>query len=1080
MSIAKTAVSRPTTVFIIFLLLFIMGIFATVNLKIDLLPEIEVPYMMVMTSYPGASPEEVERSITRPLEGGLSNVSNLDQLTSTSSAGSSMVFMSFLYGTDLADAANSVRDNLEMVKPYLPETATVPLILKMDPSMIPLTELIITSAIRSPEELRDIAENIVLPRIEQVDGVSTGSVFGGRERIIRVEIPENRLEAYNLTISQVQQALAVQNAQIAAGNIEDQGISYIVTTAGEFQTLEDIKATVISYKGGGLVGGQLEATRQIRLGDIADVHDSYRDEDSLVYINGVAAVDVSVTKQSGKNAVETSDALRARLVEIQATLPQDIKIEELFNTTDIIESSINNVTSSALSGAILAVVILFIFLRSIKPTLIIGISIPVSILITLMLMYFMDLTLNVMTLAGLALGVGMLVDNSIVILENIYRYREKGAKLTTAAVLGTTEMIVAIVASTLTTICVFAPLIMFQGLLEMYGEIFSGLAFTVVISLTASLVVAILLIPVLASHHLPLVTRKQKPLKGFLAKIDGVFARFFERLDNSYRWAVDKVLRKKAVTIIIILALFAGSIALIAKIGFILMPAQESDMLQVNVQLPLGSTLQETEAVLRQFENIVLQEAKGISRSGVIVGGGSTYEGRVIVQLLPFEERIDSTDDIEAKLRPYFDKFPDATFSFSSGGMGMGGMGGGAIDIVIRTDDLVKGKDTAERIAALIRERVPEATEPSVSLQDGLPQVELIIDRERMYALGLNMYTIGTEVKAAIDGVTATQFTTEGKDIDVVLFLAEGDRDALPDLDNLFVMSPMGQRVTLSNIASYKKSTGPINISRENQSRVIHVTAGAIPGVTANVIEEKVRALIASEIPAESDVIIEFSGEFQDIIKYGQRLGLVILVAVLLVFGVMASLFESMRDPFIILFTIPLSLIGIVAIYALTGEVFNIFTAVGMLVLVGVIVNNGIVLVDYTNLLRKRGYGLHEACVEAAGNRLRPILMTTLTTVLGLVPMAFFPGEGSEMVAPLGKAILGGLSFGTLMTLFLMPVIYYIFNRKDDQRRAKAEARRDRIAAGKRKKDMLAEANAAIDVEVETEVQDDTSRNNGE
>jgi HAE1 family hydrophobic/amphiphilic exporter-1 len=1090
MSIAKTAVSRPTTFFIIFLLLFIMGIFAAINLKIDLLPEIEVPMMLVMTNYPGASPEEVERSITRPLEGGLSNVSNLDQLTSTSSAGASMVMMSFLYGTDLADAANSVRDNLEMVKPYLPDTATVPLILKMDPSMIPLTELIVTSEIRSPEELRDIAENIILPRIEQVDGVSTGSVFGGRERIIRVEIPENRLEAYNLTISQVQQALAVQNAQIAAGNIEDQGISYIVTTAGEFQTLEDIKSTVISYKGGGIVGGQLEATRQIRLGDIADVYDSYRDEDSLVYINGVAAVDVSVTKQSGKNAVETSAALRARIVEIQSTLPQDVKIEELFNTTDIIESSISNVTSSALSGAILAVVILFIFLRSIKPTLIIGISIPVSILITLMLMYFMDLTLNVMTLAGLALGVGMLVDNSIVILENIYRYREKGAKLTTAAVLGTTEMIVAIVASTLTTICVFAPLIMFQGLLEMYGEIFSGLAFTVVISLTASLVVAIFLIPVLASHHLPLVTRKQKPLKGFLAKIDGVFAKFFTGLDNSYRWAVDKVLRKKLITIGIILAMFVGSIFLIFKIGFVLMPAQQADMLTINVSLPLGSTLEETEAVCRQFENIVLQEAKGISRSGVVIGGGSTYEGRVIVQLLPFEERIDSTDDIEAKLRPYFDTFPDATFSFSSGmGMSMGGMGGGAIDIIIRTDDLEKGKDTAERIAALIRERVPEATEPSVSLQNGLPQVELEIDRERMYALGLNMYTIGTEVKAAIDGVTATQFTTEGKDIDVVLFLAEGDRDALPDLDNLFVMSPMGQRVTMSNIASYKKSTGPINISRENQSRVIHVTAGAIPGVTANVIQEKIQALITSEIPSESGVIIEFAGEFQDIIKYGQRLGLVILVAVLLVFGVMASLFESMRDPFIILFTIPLSLIGIVALYALTGEVFNIFTAVGMLVLVGVIVNNGIVLVDYTNLLRKRGYGLHEACVEAAGNRLRPILMTTLTTVLGLVPMAFFPGEGSEMVAPLGKSILGGLSFGTLMTLFLMPVIYYIFNRKDDKRRAKAEARRERIASGKRKKDVLIETQSAVfetieakmnEVHPDTEEEDDTNRNNGE
>jgi HAE1 family hydrophobic/amphiphilic exporter-1 len=918
-----------------------------------------------------------------------------------------------------------------------------------------------------------------------VEGISMASVSGGRERIIRVEIPQNRLEAYNLTISQIQQALAIQNAQIAAGSIDDGGLSYVVTTAGDYRNLEEIKSTVISYKGGGLVGGMLEPTRQVRLGDIADIHDSYRDESTLVYVNGVPMVQITVQKQSGKNSVETADALTARIEELKEEIPRDIEISEIFNTTDIIKSSIDNVASSAIQGALLAVLILFIFLRSIKPTIIIGISIPVSILITMMLMYFFDLTLNVMTLAGLALGVGMLVDNSIVILENIYRYREKGAKLTTAAILGTQEMIVAIVASTLTTICVFAPLIMFQGMLEMYGEIFSGLSFTVVISLSASLIVATALIPVLASHHLPLVTRKQKQLTGPIAKIDGVFAKFFTWLENSYRKSVDKVLRKKFITITIILALFVGSIALIAKIGFILMPAQEESAVTVSVQLPLGSSLAETESILHQLENIVNQEIKGLKRVILIAGGGgmlggsSTYTGSIQMELPPVEERIDTPDEIRAKLRPYFESFPDVVFSMGGGGGMM--MGGSPIDIIIRTENLDKGKEIANRIADLIREQVPEATEPNVDLQDGLPQVEIVIDRERMYALGLNVYTIGTEIKAAIDGVTATRYTSEGKDIDVVLFLAESDRDSLPDLDQLFVMSPMGQRVSMSNLASYQKGTGPININRENQSRVIHVSAGIMPGVTTNVVEAKVRDLVNSEIPAESDVIIEFSGEFEEILYYGQRFVLIMVVAILLVFGVMASLFESFRDPFIIIFTIPLSLIGIVAIYFFTGEVFNILTAVGLLVLVGVIVNNGIVLVDYTNLLRKRGYGLHEACVEAAGNRLRPILMTTLTTVLGLVPMAFFPGEGSELVAPMGKAILGGLSFGTLMTLFLMPVIYYIFNRKDDERRAKAEARRDRIAAGKRKKDIeITPEMTMAEVMMETEVQDDTSRNNGE
>jgi HAE1 family hydrophobic/amphiphilic exporter-1 len=1099
MSFAKTVVSRPTTAFIIFVLLFLMGIFATLNLKIDLLPDIELPYMLVMTSYPGASPEEVERTITRPMEGVLSIVSNLDEMQSTSSMGQSIVFMSFLYGTDLADAGNSVRDNLEMVKQYLPEAADPPLIMKMDPSMMPIVILTVedVKGQRSPEEIRDLAEDTILPRIEQVDGISTGTVFGGRERIIRIEIPQNRLEAYNLTVGQIQQSLAVQNSQIAAGNIDEGGISYILTTMGEYQTLDDIKNTVISYKGGGFLGGIMESARQIRLGDIADVTDSYRDEDALIFFNGTPSVIIQVQKQSGKNAVETADALKARILEIEEEIPQDINITEVYNTTVIIKNSISNVTSSAVTGAVLAVIILFVFLRSIKPTIIIGISIPVSILVTLMLMYFMGLTLNVMTLAGLALGVGMLVDNSIVILENIYRYREKGAKLTTAAVLGTTEMIVAIVASTLTTICVFAPLILFRGLLEMYGEIFSGLSFTVVISLSASLIVATVLIPVLASHYLPLVTRKQKPLRNaFLKSIDGAFERFFTNLDNSYRWAVDKVLRKKLMVILILLGLLAGSIALIFKIGFILMPAQEADILTLNIQLPLGSSLEETESVFHQFENIIAQETDGVEMVLSLVGASSgmgglnSYKGELMMKILPFEERVDSTDDIEAKLRPYFDRFPDVTFSFSTGGMGGGG-GGSPVDIIIRTEDLVKGKAIGERISELIRERVPEATDPTVDLQDGLPQIELDIDRERMYALGLNVYTIGQEIKAAVDGVTATQFTTEGKDIDVVLFLAEADRDSVPDLDQLFVMSPTGERVPMSNLASYKKGTGPININRENQGRVIHVTAGVVPGTPTNIVEMKVRELINTEIPAESDVFIEFSGEFEEAMKYGIRLVLVMVVAILLVFGVMASLFESLRDPFIILFTIPLSLIGIVALYAITGDTFNILTAVGLIVLVGVIVNNGIVLVDYTNLLRKRGYGLHEACVEAAGNRLRPILMTTLTTVLGLIPMAFFPGEGSEMVAPMGKAILGGLSFGTLMTLFLMPVIYYIFNRKDDQRRAKAEARRERIASGKRKSDVEITPEMTMaevmmnevqmnEVHTNTEEQDDTSRNNGE
>jgi HAE1 family hydrophobic/amphiphilic exporter-1 len=430
------------------------------------------------------------------------------------------------------------------------------------------------------------------------------------------------------------------------------------------------------------------------------------------------------------------------------------------------------------------------------------------------------------------------------------------------------------------------------------------------------------------------------------------------------------------------------------------------------------------------------------------MGGDTSYSGSLRINLLPFKERTQSADEVKDILRSHFNDFPGVSFSFGSGGMNMMG-GGSAVDITIRTNDLVKGKALGEKMAALLKERLSDTvTEPAVDLKDGLPQIEIVLDREKMYALGLSAYTVGNEIKAAVDGVTATRYKMGGKDYNVVLILAEADRSTRPALDQIFVNSQMAGRVPLSSFVKYKEGTGPLSISRENQSRVIHVTASAKPGAKLNTLQARVEELMKSEMPVEDDVIIEYGGGNAEMIKMMTRFILICVIAIFLVFGVMASLFESFRDPFIILFTIPLSIIGIVAIYLVTKTIFNVLTAVGLLVLVGVIVNNGIVLVDYTNLLRKRGYSLHDACVEAAGNRLRPILMTTLTTIVGLMPMAFQPGEGSALVAPIGKTVLGGLTVGTLMTLFLMPTIYAIVNKRSEERGTRAEERRARIAAG--------------------------------
>jgi len=1061
----KTIVSRPTTVIIIFALLIGLGLFSLINLPVDLYPEINPPYIAVFTSYTGAGPEEVERTVTRTLEAALSSVSGLESLTSTSSQGSSLVLLQFTYGINLEDASLSIRDFLDRVRRYLPSGVEAPMIFKFDPSMIPIMGLMVTGN-RTSEELREIAEDTIIPRIEQTPGIATASTSGGRDKIVRVEIPQSRLEAYGLTITQIQQMIAAQNMQTSVGSITEGGLSYILTAMGEYKSLDEIKNTVISYRGGGLQGTTVEMPRQIYLRDLADVFEDFRDETSAVFVNGQPAVMLSVQKQSGKNSVQAAKDLRDRIKRLEREIPQDIKITELFNTTDIIENSLSQVTNTAISGAVLAIVFLFLFLRSIKPTIIIGLSIPISVLITMMLMYFAGLTLNLMTMAGLVLGIGMLIDNSIVILENIYHYREKGAKLKTSAILGTTEMIIAITASTLTTLCVFLPLIMFQGLLEMAGEIFSGLAFTIAISLGISLFTALFLVPVLASHYLPLVTRKQKPLKGALAAVDSIFDGFFKWLDNSYRKAVARILRHKFLTVFVILIILSGSIAFIPIIGWEFMPQQEEDNVIVNATLPVGTPLAETEAILHQFQMIVEKEIKGYenlvinagSGGGMFsMGGSGSNSGSLRINLPSFRERIESANEIKDILRPHFNEFPGVTLSF--GGMGGNMMGGPAVEITLRTEDLVKGKATGEKIASLLKENLGDyVTEPAVDLRDGLPQIELIFDRERMYALGLNTYTVGNEIKAAVDGVIATRYKSGGKDYDVILILAEADRNTRPALDNIFINSQMAGRVPLSSFVRYEESTGPLTISRENQSRILKVTANAKPGAKLNVLQGLVEELIRTEIPIEDDILIEYGGGNTEMVKMFTRFILICIVAVFLVFGIMASLFESFRDPFIIIFTIPLSLIGIVAIYLVTNTIFNVLTAVGLLVLVGVITNNGIVLVDYTNLLRKRGYSLNDACVEAAGNRLRPILMTTLTTVVGLVPMAFFPGEGSELVAPIGKTVLGGLTVGTMMTLFLMPTIYAILNRRSDLRKAKAQARRDRIAAGEKRKKALTEA----------------------
>jgi hydrophobic/amphiphilic exporter-1 (mainly G- bacteria), HAE1 family len=1045
MTLSERAVNKPTTVVTIFMLIVALGMFCMNSLPVDMYPNIDLPYMIVYTTYQNAGPEEVERNVTRTLESSLSGVTGLKKMQSQSSTGSSMIFLEFNYGTNLDEAANGIRDKIDLVRSYLPDDSGTPVTVRIDPSMIPIMILVVNGN-RTPEELRKYAEDIIQPRLEQIDGVASATVNGGREKSINIDIPRDRLEAYSLTITQVAQMISAQNLQSAGGTITSGEKNYSIKTAGMYKNLDDVRNTVISYKAAASDGMSAPEIKTIFLRDIADVYEGYKDESTLAYLDGKPSVMLLVQKQSGKNSVEAAHKVRSQIKKLQAELPADVHIIETMNTTDIIEQTIHEVLSSVIQGALLAIIVLFIFLRSIKSTVIIGLTIPISLIITLALMYFRGMSLNLISLAGLLIGVGMLVDNSIVILENIYTYRERGSKPRIAAVLGSAEMIAAVTSSTFTSICIFLPMIMFRSQLGVMGQMFEDFAFTIVFSLLCSLVVAIVLVPVLTTRYLRIDNVGGIRDDSALGRVNRLFTLFFDGLDNLYARGVKKVLHHRKLVIITLGLLFVGSILAVPVVGFIFTPETATDSITVDLSMPKGTRLEVTESVIRQFESIALQEIKGIKYSTVSVGGGNAYsmkaassnDATLRLTLYSGKERKQGYDTYitaKDKLRRYFTKFPGAEMKFGSSGFETGNSG---ITIEIKSDDLKLARSVSTQLVQLLKDQCSDVvTEPTSDLEDGQPEVEIVFDRQRMYALGLTVYSVGNEIKANINGTTASRYEDNGDEIDMVVRLSGTDKEKLSDLEQIFVTNSSGQKISLSSFAHYAESTSPVTIMRQDQGRIVHVTAMPARGQSLSKVQAKIEKVIKQNIPQDESVTISFSGDYADMIESVQKFSLIILMAAALVFAVMASQFESFLDPFIVLFTIPLSFIGVSAIYLISRQQFSFITVMGVLMLVGVIVNNGIVLVDYTNLLRKRGYGLEEACIEAARSRLRPILMSTLTTVIALVPMALFPGEGAEMIQPISLTTLGGLTFGTMMTLFLMPTLYYIFNSRRERRLAK-------------------------------------------
>lgn len=1040
MSLTNTIVHRPTTIIVIYLLLISLALVVLPNLAVELFPELNLPMMVVFTSYSGSSPETVEQTITKRIESVVSNVSGINSVTSTSSEGMSVVMIMFNYGTNLDEASRAIDDNLNLIKDILPEGAASPTIFKLNTNMMPVMNIaVIGREGQGANELRQIATDRIQNRLERVPGVSSTTLNGGQDAFVRVSVDQNRLEAHGITISQVAQMLFPQNYQIGSGTITEGDVDYMVRTDAEFGSLEEIRETSILSVPAYDARGNLLSTTVVTLGDIAEVSYAYKDATSQVYINGEPGVYISISKESDANSVQVSKAVREAVEELNRDLPQGVSLYVTIDTSTMIDSTIQTVYESLMYGVILVMVVLFIFLRSLKSTFIIGISIPISMLVTILVMFFLDYSLNLMTLTGLILGLGMTVDCSIVVLENIFRYRERGAKLKTAALLGTKEMIVAITASTLTTVCVFVPIVMLRNNLEMLGEILVPMAGTIIISLLSSLVVAVTLIPVLSSSYIRIYTRKQKPLGLRLLRwLDDGMEGAFEALDRAYKRVLALCIDYRWLTILLVALILALTFQAFNAMHTTLYPTMTETSVNLTVTMPQGTTLGSTQAVLRELESVARNEVRGYkdiivtTGGGGIFGTGGTNSGTLQISLPEASQQVDDMFAIQELLRGHFDRFPAASFSFANMSMGLGNMN--PVDVIVKSDDLGQAVETANALQALIAAQVPGVTEPRADFDQGLPQMEVVIDRDRAYSYGLTMQGIASEISNSINGITATQLKEGGRETDVIVMLREEDRSEVTDIEKMFVRNPAGQKIPLANIATVSRSTGPVSINREDEMRAVHVVGGLAPGYTSSLAQQDIQKVIDGMLIPRDTVFIEFSGDIADMNEMFRHVGTILALAVILVFGVMASLFESFRNPFIIILSMPLMLIGIVGIYVITGEAFSLISAIGGVILAGIVVNNGIVLVEYINLLRKRGLDIRTACIEAGGSRLKPILMTSLTTIFGMVPLAFFGGAGAEQIQPIGQTIVGGMVVSTLMTIFVTPVLYRLFNR-DKQRR---------------------------------------------
>ncbi|MFV9510429.1 efflux RND transporter permease subunit [Tepidibacillus sp. LV47] len=1016
MKLVDLSIRRPIGVLMIVIAILLMGTISLKNLAIDLYPKLNLPIAIVVTDYKGAAPQEVEKLVTKPLEGTLGTIEGIKRLQSTSSPGQSLIILQFDWGANMDEKVNSMRDKLDLVTSFLPEEAGKPLVLKLDPTAIPIVRLSVSGDMDG-NRLTQIAEDIIKPRLERTPGVANVSLLGAKEKEVKVEVSPVYLSGYGLSINQIIQILSSENLAATAGNVNKGDQELLLRINGEFANVDQIKNVLIPLPKGGTV----------KLKDIAKVTEVNKEVTEITRVLGKPSLSFDISKKSDGNTIQVTNELYKSLNEIKKVLPEGVHIDTVYDLSIFIRQSIDNVIQNLIVGGTLAIAILYLFLRNLRTTLIISLTMPIAVISTFNLIYFTGESLNLLTLGGLALGIGMMVDSAIVILENIFRYREQGYNLLEAASVGTKEVGPAVIASALTTVAVFLPIVFVKGLA---AELFRPLALTVSFSLLASLVASLTLVPMLAARMLKHEDPDQKALKGlkkWTYKVLFAFHDFMEKVYRKYRSLLSFALTHRKTVVFGTLALVIAAFALIPFVGTEFIPAMDQGEINIDVKLPEGTLLEETDKTIGIIEEKLTQipEVKTVFTTA---GGAGAFQmdlansskGNLYVRLVPLDQRERSTDEVMEEIRNKTKDIPNVEIKVSQ--IQSGGFGSQApITIMISGDDLNALADIAEQVKSIVQS-VEGTRNVESSIDKGRPEMQIIVNREKASRYGLTFAQIMNTVRTGFNGQVATRFRMDGQEIDVRVTLPDEYKQDMKQVGDILLQSPLGIQVPLKEVATLIQENGPAKIQHEDQRRQVQVTSDIVNRDLGSITKDIQGKLDQLQLP--DGYMIEIGGQVKDMMEAFGDLQYALILAIFLVYMVMAVQFEAITYPFIIMFSMPATFVGIVVGLVVTGWPLSIPAFIGIIMLAGIVVNNAIVLVDYVNILRRRGMERTEAILTAGPNRLRPILMTTLTTILGLIPLMLGIGEGAETQAPLATVLVFGLSFSTLVTLVLVPVVY--------------------------------------------------------